>query len=94
MKNINALIALALFFSYIAKKYIAKFAVGFPEIKKKEDISMSKEFIYYRIAEVISVCINFIIRYKRKLSLAECNNQHQMKIGLLKKNMGMPKRNL
>jgi len=35
MKNINALIALALFFSYMAKKYIAKFAVGFPEIKKK-----------------------------------------------------------
>ena len=50
---------------------------------------MSKEFIYYRIAEVIPVCINFIIRYKRKLSLAECNNPHQMKIGLLKKNMGM-----
>ena len=46
---------------------------------------MSKEFIYYRIAEVIPVCINFIIRYKRKLSLAECNNQHQMEIGLLKK---------
>ncbi len=44
---------------------------------------MSKEFIYYRIAEVIPVCINFIIQYKRKLSLAECNNQHQMKIGLL-----------
>jgi hypothetical protein len=58
--------------------------------KKKEDISMSKEFIYYRIAEVISVCINFIIRYKRKLSLAECNNQYQMKIMLLQKNMGMP----
>ena len=96
MKNINALIALALFFHYMAKKYIAKLAVGFPKIinKKKEDISMSKEFIYNRIAEVIPVCINFIIQYKRKLSLAECNNQHQMKIGLLKKNMGMPKRNL
>ena len=85
MKNINALIALALFFIYMSKKYIAEFAVGFPKIinYKKEDLSIPKEFIYYRIAEVITVCINFIIQYKRKLSLAECNNQHQMKIRLL-----------
>jgi hypothetical protein len=36
MKNINALIALALFFSYMAKKYIAQFAVGFPKIINKK----------------------------------------------------------
>jgi hypothetical protein len=36
MKNINALFALALFFSYRAKKYIAKFAVGFPKIINKK----------------------------------------------------------
>ena len=84
MKNINALIALALFFSYMAKKYIAKFAVGFPKILhyKKEDLSIPKEFISYRIAEVIIVCINFIIQYKRKLSLAELIDRHQMKIRL------------
>jgi len=66
MKNHNALMALALFFIYMDKKYLAKFAVGFPKIinYKKEDLSVPKEFIYYRIVEVISVCINFVIQYK------------------------------
>ncbi len=74
-KNLNALMALALFFIYMSKKYIAKFAAKFPKIinYKKEDLSIPKEFISYRIAEVIIVCINFIIQYKRKLSLAELN---------------------
>jgi len=44
---------------------------------------MPKEFIYYRIAEVLSECIKFIVQYKRKLSLAERIDQHQMKIRLL-----------
>ncbi|HNV63281.1 MAG TPA: transposase [Candidatus Cloacimonas acidaminovorans] len=85
MKNLNALMTLALFFIYMSKKYIAKFAVGFPKILhyKKEDLSMPKEFIYYRIAEVLSECIKFIVQYKRKLSLAERIDQHQMKIRLL-----------
>jgi len=93
MKNLNALMTLALFFIYMAKKYLAKFADGFPKIinYKKEDLSIPKEFIYYRIAEVISVCINFIIQYKRKLSLAEYIYRHQMKIRFRKKIMGMPK---
>jgi hypothetical protein len=82
MKNLNALMTLALFFIYMSKKYIAKFAVGFPKILhyKKEDLSIPKEFIYYRIAEVLSECIKFIVQYKRKLSLAERIDQHQMKI--------------
>ena len=85
LKNLNALMTLALFFIYISKKYIAKFAVGFPKIinYKKEDLSMPKEFIYYRIAEVLSECIKFIVQDKRKLSLAERIDQHQMKIRLL-----------
>ena len=68
--------------NYMFKKYIAKLAVGYPKMinYKKEDLSMPKEFIYYRIAEVITVCIHFILQYKRKLSLAECINPHQMKI--------------
>jgi hypothetical protein len=82
MKNLNAFRALALFFIYVSKKYIEKIALGFPKILhyKKEDLSIPKEFIYYRIAEVITVCIHFILQYKRKLSLAECINPHQMKI--------------
>jgi len=83
-KNLNALMALALFFIYMSKKYIAKFAAGFPKIinYKKEDFSIPKEFISYRIAEVISECIKFIVQYKRKLCLAELIDQHQMKIRL------------
>jgi RNase H-fold protein (predicted Holliday junction resolvase) len=82
MKNLNAFRALALFFIYVSKKYIEKIALGFPKILhyKKEDLSILKEFIYYRIAEVITVCIHFIIQYKGKLSLAECINPNQMKI--------------
>ena len=84
MKNLNALMALALFFIYMSKKYIAEFAVGFPKMinYKKEDLYIPKEFIYYRIAEVLSECIKFIVQYKRKLSLAERIDQHQMKIRL------------
>ena len=84
MKNLNALMALALFFIYMSKKYIAEFAVGFPKMihYKKEDLAIPKEFIYYRIAEVISECIKFIVQYKRKLCLAERIDQHQMKIRL------------
>ena len=85
MKNLNAFRALALFFIYVSKKYIEKIALGFPKILhyKKEDLSMPKEFIYYRIAEVLSECIKFIVQYKRKLSLAERIDKHQMKIRLL-----------
>ena len=85
MKNLNALMALALFFIYMSKKYIAEFAANFPKMinYKKEDLSMPKEFIYYRIAEVISECIKFIVQYKRKLCLAERIDQHQMKIRLV-----------
>ena len=82
MKNLNAFRALALFFIYVSKKYIEKITLGFPKIlhSKKEDLSIPKEFIYYRIAEVLSECIKFIVQYKRKLSLAECINPHQIKI--------------
>ena len=71
--------------NYMFKKYIAKLAVGYPKMinYKKEDLSMPKEFIYCRIAEVLSECIKFIVQYKRKLSLAERIDQHQMKIRLL-----------
>lgn len=71
--------------NYMFKKYIAKLAVGYPKMinYKKEDLSMPKEFIYYRIAEVISECIKFIVQYKRKLCLAERIDQHQMKIRLV-----------
>jgi len=67
------------------KKYIAEFAAQFPKMinYKKEDLSIPKEFISYRIAEVISECIKFIVQYKRKLSLAERIDQHQMKIWLV-----------
>jgi len=69
----------------MSKKYIAEFAVGFPKMinYKKEDLAIPKEFIYYRIAEVISECIKFIVQYKRKLCLAERIDQHQMKIRLM-----------
>ncbi|HOU69284.1 MAG: hypothetical protein RBR14_07750 [Candidatus Cloacimonas acidaminovorans] len=59
----NATMALALFFINVSKKYIEKIALGFPKILpyNKVDNAMPKEFIYYSIVEVITVCINFII---------------------------------
>jgi hypothetical protein len=49
IKNLNALITLALYFIYLDKSNIEKIALGFPKILhyKKEDLSILKEFIYY-----------------------------------------------
>jgi hypothetical protein len=76
--------------NYMFKKYIAKLAVGYPKMinYKKEDLSMPKEFIYYRIADIISDCLKYIIHYKRKLSLAEFLYQYHMKIWLCNKKYG------
>ncbi len=82
MKNLNAFMVLALFFIYTAKTYINTLAIGFPKILyyTGDDLLKPKEFIYYRIAELISMCLNLITIYGRRLTKIERIDRYQMKI--------------
>jgi len=84
MKNLNAFMALALYFIYKCKDYVHILAIGFPKLLKyvKKDWTKPKEFIYYRITDVLNICINQIIQYKRRPSIEERRDQWQIKIRL------------
>ncbi|MFA5753249.1 MAG: transposase [Bacteroidales bacterium] len=84
MKNLNAFMALALYFIYKCKDYVHILAIGFPKLLKyvKKDWAKPKEFIYYRITDVLNICINQIIQYKRRPSIEERRDQWQIKIRL------------
>lgn len=82
MKNLNAFMALALFFIYKCKNNIHILEAGFPKIIQytKSDRYKTKEFVYYRIAEVIAICITLFIQYKRRPNIQERRDRDQMKI--------------
>lgn len=82
MKNLNAFMALAMYFIYKCKDYIHILAIGFPKLLKyiKKDWTKPKEFIYYRLTDVLNTCINQIIQYKRRPSIQERRDQWQIKI--------------
>jgi len=84
MKNLNAFMALALYFTYKCKDYIHILAVGFPKLLQyvKKDWAKPKDFIYYRISDVLNTCISMIVQYKRRLSIEERRDLWQMKIRL------------
>lgn len=82
MKNLNVLMVLASFFIYSSKRFINTLAAGFPKILyyTNDDLLKPREFIYYRIAETISMCLNLITLYGRRLTKAEQIDRYQMKI--------------
>lgn len=84
MKNLNAFMALALYFVYKCKDYINILAVGFPKLLQyvKKDWAKPKDFIYYRISDVLNTCISMIVQYKRRLSIEERRDLWQLKIRL------------
>lgn len=85
MKNLNIFMALALFFIYLCKRFIQKLAAGFPKqiCYAKEDLSKPKNFIYYRIVDVLTICLITTPQYRRWLSKIERSDQFQMKIRLI-----------
>lgn len=82
MKNLNAFMVLALFFIYKCKNNIQILEAGFPKIIQytKSDKYKPKDFVYYRIAEVIAICITLVIQYKRRPNIQERRDRDQMKI--------------
>lgn len=82
MKNLNAFMALALYFVYKCKDYIHILATGFPKLIYyiKSDIYKPKKFIYYRIAEVAANCLELVVQYKRRPSKEERRDRDQIKI--------------
>lgn len=84
LKNLNSLMALALYFIYSLKTYIHVLAVGFPKIihYDKKDRCNLKEFIYYRIAEVVSLCLKHIVVHKRKSYRQSLIDSWQLEIRL------------
>jgi len=71
MKNLNAFMALAIYFIYKLKDYIHILALGFPKliIYKKSDRYKVMQFSYYRICEVVAICLTLIVRYRRRPSM-------------------------
>jgi len=84
MKNLNAFMALALYFVYKCKDYIHILALGFPKLLQyvKKDWAKPKDFIYYRISDVLNTCISMIVQYKRRHSIEAIRDQWQLKIRL------------
>ena len=76
--------ALALYFTYKCKDYIHILAIGFPKLLQyvKKDWVRPKDFIYYRISDVLNTCISMIVQYKRRLSIEERRDLWQFKIRL------------
>lgn len=66
MKNLNAFMALALYFIYKCKDYIHILATGFPKLIYyiKTDIYKPKKFIYYRITQVVITVLNWLYSTK------------------------------
>jgi len=82
MKNLNAFMALALYFVYKCKDYIHILATGFPKLIYyiKSDIYKPKKFAYYRIYEVVTNCLELVVQYKRRPSKEERRDRDQIKI--------------
>jgi len=84
MKNLNAFMALAIYFIYKLKDHIHILAIGFPKliIYKKSDRYKVMQFSYYRICEVVATCLTLVVRYRRRPSIEERRDRLQRKIRL------------
>ena len=84
MKNLNAFMALAIYFIYKLKDHIHILAVGFPKliIYKKADRYKVMEFCYYRICDVVGTCLMLIVQYRRRPNIIERRDRWQTKIRL------------
>ncbi len=84
MKNLNAFMALAIYFIYKLKDHIHILAVGFPKliIYKKSDRYKVMEFCYYRICDVVVTCLMLIVQYRRRPNIQERRDRWQIKIRL------------
>ena len=84
MKNLNAFMALAVYFIYKLKDHIHILAIGFPKliIYKKSDQYKVMELCYYRICDVVITCLMLIVQYRRQPNIHERRDRWQTKIRL------------
>ncbi|HPF08742.1 MAG: hypothetical protein PHU99_07825 [Candidatus Cloacimonetes bacterium] len=64
--------------------YIQILAPGFPKLLQyiKKDWAKPKDFISYRISDVLNTCISMIVQYKRRHSIEERRDLWQLKTRL------------
>lgn len=83
LKNLNMLLALALYFCYSCKDIIAKIAEAFPKLIcfRNKDWAKLQQFIYYRISRVMQICLRSTRHYDTSPYRADLIEPWQMKIG-------------
>lgn len=84
LKNLNALMALVLFFIYSSKKDLDILCTNYSKILTytKKERNKKKDFVYYRITEVLSLALYITTYYRKPPTKAERIDRHQMKIRL------------
>ncbi|MDD3536444.1 MAG: transposase [Candidatus Cloacimonetes bacterium] len=84
LKNLNALMALVLFFIYSSKKDMDILCTNYSKILTytKKERNKKKDFVYYRITEVLSLALYITTYYRKPPTKAERIDRHQMKIRL------------
>lgn len=85
LKNLNMLLTLALFFTYSCKDVIIKIAEAFPKLMcfRKKDWAKLHQFTYYRISDVLQICLFNALHYDTSPYRADLIEPWQMKIRLV-----------
>ncbi len=85
LKNLNMLLALALYFIYSCKDVIVKIAEAFPKLIcfRNKDWAKLQNFVYYRISQVIQICLRSTRHYNTSPYRADLIEPWQMKIRLV-----------
>lgn len=85
LKNLNMLMTISLYFVYSCKDVIEKIAVAFPKIIcfRPKDWGKLHGFVYYRIAQVLQICLSRTKHYDTSPYRADLIDPWQMKIRLV-----------
>jgi hypothetical protein len=85
LKNLNMLLTLALYFIYSCKDVILKIAEAFPKLIcfRNKEWAKLKQFAYYRISQVLQICLRSTRHYDTSPYRADLIEPWQMKIRLV-----------
>ena len=85
LKNLNMLMTISLYFVYSCKDAIEMIAAAFPRIIcfRKKDWGKLHKFVYYRIAQVLQICLNRALHYDTSPYRYDKVEPLQMKIRLV-----------
>ena len=85
LKNLNMLMTISLYFVYSCKDMIEKIAEAFPKIIcfRTKDWGKLHQFVYYRLCQVIRICLQRVTHYNKSPYRADLIEPWQMKIRLV-----------